>query len=212
MDDHLLRFQNNKMFVFIDFETLNLCLSFANNLPWQVAMIRSVAGKEVESKSFYIKWDTHLQISDGAAKITRYSQTTVDKQGVTPDVAFKAMYNWLDSADYIVGHNILGFDLYLLRDYCKMMGKPYEHLTSKILDTNALAKSVKYDLPFKPTDRIMEHQYRLSNEYRKGIKTNLKALGKENNIEHDYETLHEALSDLRLNLKVWNCIKFHISI
>ncbi len=38
MDNHLIRFQKKK-FLFMDFETFNVCLSDRVNLPWQVATI-----------------------------------------------------------------------------------------------------------------------------------------------------------------------------
>ena len=55
MREHLLRFDKSKTYVFIDCETFNLCLNSVNNLPWQIAMIKAVAGKKVAEKNFYIK-------------------------------------------------------------------------------------------------------------------------------------------------------------
>ena len=79
MREHLLRFDKSKTYVFIDCETFNLCLNSAYNLPWQIAMIKAVAGKKVGEKNFYIKWDTDLKIGAEAARITRYSQKTMDE-------------------------------------------------------------------------------------------------------------------------------------
>ena len=42
MDGHLIRFDEDKTFVFIDCETENLCLNSFNNLPWQIAMIKAL--------------------------------------------------------------------------------------------------------------------------------------------------------------------------
>ena len=111
MNDKLLRYQNDKSFVFIDFETLNLCLNFCHNLPWQVAMIKVKGNKIIASEDLLIKWETNLKISEDAARITRYSQEAVDEKGKSPEEVFKTVRQWLDSSDYIVGHNILGFDL-----------------------------------------------------------------------------------------------------
>jgi len=207
MNNKLLRYQNNKSFVFIDFETLNLCLNFCHNLPWQVAMIKVKGNKIISSEDLLIKWDSNLKISEDAARITRYSQEAVDEKGRPPQEVFETIKVWLDSADYIVGHNILGFDLYLIKEYYKQYGLCYKHLTNKIIDTNAIAKGVKLNEKYNPDTSFLEYQFRLNNKRVKGVKTNLMALGKEFRIDHDYENLHNALVDLGLNIKVWNELK-----
>ena len=62
------------------------------------------------------------------------------------------------------------------------------------------------------SENFMEYQYRLYNTRRKGIKTNLTALGKEFDIKHDYENLHNTIVDLELNLKVWNRLKYSLEL
>ena len=96
--------------------------------------------------------------------------------------------------------------MYLLK------GLRANHLVNKILDTNCLAKGIKYGIPKMPKETPIEYQYKLLHTYRKGIKTNLTALGKDYNIDHDYDNLHNAIVDLDLNLKVWNKIKFQVEI
>ena len=56
MDEHLLRFDKDKLFVFLDFETENLCLNFVHNMPWQLAMIKSKGGKKIDEKNYHIKF------------------------------------------------------------------------------------------------------------------------------------------------------------
>lgn len=214
----LIRFDRKSTYVFVDCETLNLALNSCHNLPWQIAMIKCRSGKSgadsetLDSKDFLIKWDTNLKISDDAARITRYSQETVDRKGKPPEEIFATVKEWLDDADYIVGHNVLGFDLYLIKDLYKHFGFCYKHLVSKILDTNALARGVKSNFKYDRSSDLMEYQYCMNNRRIKGIKTNLKALGQEFGIEHDYEKLHNALVDLELNIKVWDKIKYQIDI
>jgi hypothetical protein len=100
----------------------------------------------------------------------------------------------------------------LIKDYYEMYGREWKHLVSKVIDTNCLAKGVKYEIPYSQDMSLIEYQYRVLNERRKGVKTNLTSLGKEYSIEHDYETLHDALNDLHLNIKVWNRLKFQIAV
>jgi len=212
MENDLLRFDKTKIITFIDCETLNLCLSFEQNLPWQIAMLKTVGGRTIDQQDYLIKWNTPLKISAEARKITRYPESDVENFGKNIKDVFPVVEEWLDSADYIVGHNILGFDLYLIKELYKMYNKKISHLVPKILDTNCLAKGIRYNIPKNPKETWMEYQYKLMHTRRKGIKTNLTALGKDYNIEHDYDNLHNATVDLDLNLKVWNKIKFQIDI
>jgi hypothetical protein len=68
------------------------------------------------------------------------------------------------------------------------------------------------DIPYKAGEDFVEYQYRIYNTRRKGIRTNLTALGKEFDIKHDYENLHNALVDLELNLKIWNRLKYSLEL
>lgn len=212
MDEHLLRFDKEKTYVFIDCETLNLCLNSCHNLPWQIGMIKVIGGKIVDQKDIYIKWDTDLKISDDAARITRYDQKKIDRLGVKPEEIFATVEDWLDSSDYIMGHNTLGFDVYLIKDYYKFMGKSCEHLYPKFIDTNAIAKGIKMGIPYKAGDDLLEYQYKAYHTIKKGVKTNLTALGKEFEIDVDYNNLHDAVNDLILNIKVWDKLKWQIDI
>ena len=88
----------------------------------------------------------------------------------------------------------------------------YNKYVDKMIDTNCIARGIKYgELP-KKDDNLTEYQYRLANSPRKDVKTNLTALGKEFSIEHEYDRLHDAIVDLKLNLKVWNKLKYMIDI
>jgi DNA polymerase III epsilon subunit-like protein len=212
MDEHLLRYNKSKTFVFIDFETFNLCLNFCHNLPWQIGMTKVKGDFKIDSKNYYINWDTDLKISEDAAKITRYDHNKVQKLGIKIEEAFPTIKDWLDNTDYIVGHNILGFDLYLIKELYKKMGCNSNHLISKIIDTNCVARGIKYNLPYKRTNNFLEYQYKIYHTKRKDVKSSLTLLGKENGIDHDYEALHDALNDLDLNLKIWNKLKWQVDI
>ena len=122
------------------------------------------------------------------------------------------MENWLEEADYIVGHNVLGFDIYLILEYYKKMGKDGSHLTDKVIDTYALAKAYKLgsEKPFGAS--LIEFQYQLMSIRKRGLGGSLSAMGKDFEIEHDYSKLHDALVDLELNLKVWNKLKWVLNV
>ena len=212
MDEHLLRFDKEKTLVFIDCETLNLCLNKCHNLPWQVSMIKVKGGKRVADKDFFIKWNTNLQISEDAARITRYDQRKIDKIGVAPEEVFPTIQDWLDNSDFIVGHNVLGFDIYLIKDLYEIHGADWKPLVSKFIDTNCLARGIKFGAEYRQGDDLLAYQYRMYHTRKKGVRTNLTALGKEYQIEHNYDKLHDALVDLELNIKVWDKLKWQIEI
>tara|TARA_R110002051_G_scaffold267406_2_gene327360 strand:+ start:107 stop:745 length:639 start_codon:yes stop_codon:yes gene_type:complete len=212
MKKKLLRFEKDKTIVFIDCETFNLCLNFAHNLPWQISMLK-VQGDHIQSsKDFYIKWDTHLKIGKEAARITRYSDKKMERLGIAPEEAYPTIKDWLDNADYIIGHNILGFDIYLIKGLYEYMGHDYTPLVEKMIDTNCIARGIKSGMDYAPEDDFLEYQYKMVNKRIKGVRTSLTALGKEYELEHDYDKLHNALVDLELNLKLWNKLKWQIDL
>ena len=65
---------------------------------------------------------------------------------------------------------------------------------------------------YKNTEDLTQYQYKMYHERRKGIRTNLAALGREFEINHNPDKLHDALVDLELNLKVWNKLKWQIEL
>tara|TARA_R100000008_G_C3574615_1_gene164385 strand:- start:154 stop:792 length:639 start_codon:yes stop_codon:yes gene_type:complete len=212
MDEHLLRFDEEKTLVFIDLETFNLCLSFEHNLPWQVAMIKIEGKKKVSEKNFFIKWDTKLKIGSEAARITNYNPKVVKDKGLKPDEVFPTIEDWLDNADYILGHNIIGFDMFLIKDFYKYMGKDWSHLMDKMIDTNCLAKGIKNGIFYDGKESLCEYQYRMYHKRVKGVKTNLDALSKDFDIKYDKTKRHDALYDLDLNVKVWDKLKWQVEI
>jgi DNA polymerase III epsilon subunit-like protein len=213
MDEHLLRFDKSKTFLFIDCETFNLCLNFCHNLPWQIAMLKCQGDRIIESKDIHLRWKTHLKISKDAAKITRFDPKTIEKKGIDPEAFFPTLKDWIDKTDYIVGHNIIGFDLYIINEYYKFMEIEPVDLLSKSIDTNLLYKGIKTGKSYNPKkESLQEYMYKLYHTKFKNIRTNLTATGKDLNIQHDYDSLHNALSDLELNFKVWNKIKYMVNI
>ena len=212
MDEHLLRFDNDKTYVLIDCETENLCLNSCNNLPWQIGMIKTKGEKIVGEEDLWLTWDRNIEVSKDAARITHFNYDKYIKRAKPAKELFPVVEEWLADADYIIGHNILGFDIYLLKDYYDYMGADYKSLLPKIIDTNCVAKGVKYGFKFTPREDLLLYQYKVLHTHKKGIRTNLRALGEEFEIDFDPEKLHEALYDLELNLKVWNKLKCMIEL
>jgi DNA polymerase III epsilon subunit-like protein len=212
MDSHLLRFSKKRL-AFTDLETFNLCLSFRKNLPWQATVVTVIGNNIVEEYDTYVKWNSPLRIGKGAAEVTKYDHAKVMSTAKWQEEVFPEIYKRFEEADYIVGHNLIGFDSHLFKEWYKMHGKNFLPLMEKIIDTSYFAKGLKLGIPFKPgTDSLLQYQLKLYHKIAKGVKTRLIILGKEYEIEHDYDNLHNSLCDLRLNVKVWNKMKHHIEI
>ena len=113
MDNHLLRFDEDKIYTLIDCETENLCLNQCNNLAWQVGMIKAKGGERIGHKDFYVGWPRELEVSREAARITGFSQKKYKEKAVPIEQIFPTIEDWLENCDYILGHNILGFDVYI---------------------------------------------------------------------------------------------------
>ena len=135
----------------MDFETFNVCLSDQFNLPWQVATILietiendkgQVKAVERGRQDLYLKWNTDLKISKEAKRITKYSEKKFKERCIPEEEGFKIIYDLVENTDYLVGHNFLGFDIYLLRNWYKKHGKNYDEFPHKTVDTFAMAKSV----------------------------------------------------------------------
>ena len=216
MDGDLLRYNKTIKYTFLDCETFNLNLSFHFNRPWQIAVINAKGDKIVDKKDVRINWKKfapHLAIGAEAARITHFNQAIHDQLAQEPDVAFNQFWNDLKKTDYIIMHNGLRFDIYLLKGYAEFMGVPWKFIVNKVIDTKAIAQGIKMGIPYTPKQGdFVDYQYRMSNTFVKGIKTSLVTLAKEYGIEVDEAKLHDALYDLEINKQVWDKMKFQIEL
>jgi DNA polymerase III epsilon subunit-like protein len=216
MEENLIRFNKKIKLLFIDFETANLCLNYRFNLPWQMALINTVGGEPVDGgKDILINWGDDFKFSKGAeAMAYSYSQERMDKDGLKPIDALKILSENLNSCDGIVGHNILGFDIYLIKCMYNKLGRPYPDILSKkpIFDTFAMAKGYFNNIPYQKGNDFAFYQYKVLNQIIKGSKNSLSKVASNFNIAYDESKLHDALYDLGLNVQVWNKLKFQVDI
>ena len=214
MDGHLLRFNKKARYCFVDVETFNLCLNMEYNRPWQYGIVELVGEEVVNREEILVKWpesDT-VKCSDDAARINHYNEYTVSTKGISPIEAWRILDEMFKKADYIVGHNILGFDTYLIRDHYNQCVKDWHFIMPKILDTRALILGIKTGYKYKQGDDLLRYQYQLINTPHKGVKTSLSALLKEYEIDFDPERLHDAVYDIEKNAELWNKMKYEIEI
>ena len=157
MTEDLLRFKRNQKYVFFDFETCNLNLGSLDNKPWQLGFIIINNGEIVEKHDFWLHWDD-LKMSPTAAKMTGWTESKYKKLAVDPKDPLDLFEKYLYDESYInVGHNILGFDVYIHGTYrrCLGMNPDYSYIDRSI-DTVCLAKAIKNDIKLRIiTQRIL---------------------------------------------------------
>lgn len=213
MQSELLRFDTNKTYCTADCETENLSLFLSNNRFWQLGLVIGAGNNIIESKSFYLKWDRPLRVSEGAAQVTRYNPFEVERLAVDEGEVFTKAYEKFQNCHWILGSNILGFDIYLLKDWHKRHGKDFSYFAPKVLDLHCLVKGIKINIPLRKGDNLLEYQYKMLSVRAKGVKTNLTTLGKEYGItDVNYDELHSGENDCILTFKLWNKVKWQIEL
>jgi DNA polymerase III alpha subunit (gram-positive type) len=213
MKENLLRFNNKQKYMVFDFETCNLNLTSTDNKPWQLAFSVYDGPKLVESKDYYIHWDD-LKMSDGARKVTGFTHSTYKKRAEPAEKILDHFEEYLYNDDYIkLGHNILGFDIYIHNIYRKLLGRKadYSYL-NRSLDTLCLAKAIAKDIQLNDGDDLLSWQFKLNSIYQRGLRLSLGACCKTYEVDLDPSKLHNALYDIQKNYEVFKKLLWKIEI
>lgn len=213
MIDDLLRFKKSQKYVIFDFETCNLNLASPDNKPWQLAFILAEGDRVVDKFNYYIKWED-LKISKDAEKITGFSRSTYNKESQDARKVLNHFEKYLYDPDYInVGHNILGFDIYVHNIYrnCLDLPSDYSYLNRSI-DTLSLAKAIEKSISYSRNEPLSVFQFKLNSFREKGMKLNLASCCKKYDIGFDPSKLHDALYDITKNFEFFTKMLWNISI
>lgn len=208
----LLRFNKNLNLVLFDYETCNLNLGLTRNKPWQLAFLVIQDGKITEEVDYHLGWDD-LNVSPDAAKITGFNKKKHDELSIDPKVALEHLEKYLYNEDFlVVGHNILGFDVYIHNTHRKLLdlSSDYSYI-NRCLDTVCLARAVKKEIPFKNCD-LLSWQYKLNGFHERGLKVSLQQCCKDYSIDFDPKLLHDALYDIKKNYEVFNKLMWQVEI
>ena len=177
MTEDLLRFKNNQKYLIFDYETCNLNLGLTANKPWQLGFLVCQGKKIIDKKDFYISWDD-LKVSADAARITGFSKSKYNRLKKDANNVLEEFEKYLFNDEYIIiGHNVLGFDVYIHNLHRKLLKKPsnYSYI-NRVIDTNCIARGLKNDISFSKDSKLIEWQYKLLHHRVRGVKTNLKQL------------------------------------
>ena len=168
--------------------------------------------KIIDKRDFFIHWP-NLNVSEGAARVTGFSYNDYAKKSVPPNVVWEKFSEDLyDKNNLIVGQNLLGFDVYMVNVWRKLMGMDADYsYVDRIIDTKSLATAIAKDMPVEK-DNFINWQYRLLNHKERGLRTSQATLLKKYNIDHDPKRLHDALSDIEMNFKIFKKQIFDLEI
>ena len=214
MKESLLRFNKKQKYLFFDYETCNLNLVSANK-PWQLAFMAAEGDKILEQKDYWLKWD-ELEVSPEAAKITGFTQKKYKEKASCPKEALAHFERYLYDDSYIkVGHNLLGFDVYMHNIHRKLANpksRPDFSYSKDLIDTLCVAKAIKKGIKFDKKEKLLPWQYRLNNLIERGLSCNLRQCCKDFDVPFDSSKLHDALYDIRVNYEVFKKMLWEIEI
>ena len=197
-------------FCVFDFETEDLNLYTSK--PWQFACVIATNQAIIRKHDIYIKWPD-LNISKEAEQITRFNRLHWEAHGVDPKTAFEKIHEEFELADYIVGHNILGYDINIYRSSCRKLGIKPLPIQYKMIDTMCVGKGIRLEIPYKPGENFLSYQQRMlhTRVTKKGFAT-LGGFCKLYEIQTDEKRLHDALYDVTVNREVFKKMIWHVEI
>lgn len=213
MNENLLRFNKKQKYLFFDFETCCLNLGSLDNKPWQLGFIVIENGKVTQKRDYWIKWDD-LKMTPAAAKMTGWTEAKYTKLAKPAEPILAEFEKYLYDDSYInVGHNILGFDIYVHGIYRRCLGyNPDYSYVARSIDTLCLAKAIKNDIRYSKEDDFFSWQYRLNNMIDRKSKKKLIDLCKHYDIKIDESRLHDAMYDIEQNYEVFKKMLWEVNI
>ena len=198
---------------FGDFETEHLGLG--SSLPWQFAWTRMEKGKIVDSKEFYIDVP-NLNVSIDAARVTGFNIYKYNDLKVPAETVVEFIEDQIvNSKDAFAGHNILGFDLYIMRNLYEVVGRDFDfkRIIYRCIDTLSLGRGRfhQIEVPDNKHERLA-YMYKMLARPNKAFKGSLSAIAKDFGIEFDESRLHDALYDIKLNAQVYKQLIYGTSL
>lgn len=201
MNESLLRFKKDQKYIIFDTETEGLNL--IKSKPWQAAWIVAKGDKVIKKYDKLIFWED-LDVSPDAARITGFNQKYYERNSEEPKKVWDEFSKYLyDDSYIIVGQNLLGFDVYMIDVWRKLIGEKIDQsYIRRIFDTKAVATAIEKEAPVDAGDFI-SWQYRWLNYRQRGLKTSQMTLLKKYDIDFDPKRLHDALYDIEMNFKIF---------
>lgn len=212
MLDNLLGYKlENRKYIVIDCETESLNLIFSR--PWSISWIVVDNKNIIEEYDKYLWWKD-LQMSEGAARVTRFNYSNYKNKAEPPERVWDLLKNYLFSENYlIVGQNFIPFDLYQLRNVQLAIGQTTNFgYLNRVYDTLALAKAYKKQIKFNQNDNLLIWQFKMLSIIEKGLKCSLGMLCKDFKIDYDANLAHSSLYDILKTKEVFEKLIWQVGV
>ena len=211
MLDENVFFKRDQRYVILDTESNGLNL--VNGKPFQLSWILATRDTVLERHDEFILFDD-LNMSDGAAKITKFDKKAYLAKAKSPAEVYKKFASYLMNPQYIiVCQNFLNFDCYMIKNLQIAAGQKVDYsYLDRCIDTRilfiAIQKNIKYggDIPF------LDWQYKVSGIYEKGLKSSQLHMLNFFEIPFEKEKLHEALYDITMLYEILKCLLMKIEV
>jgi DNA polymerase III alpha subunit (gram-positive type) len=194
-----LRNLPNQLYVVWDTETEGLNL--VRSRPWQISYALFKGTQRIDLVDKFIRWDD-INVSKEAADVTGFNLEKYKDLAEDPKKVFSDFGEYLfDESIINVGHNILGFDIYMDKVARRLSGASHTWAYLKnSIDTLALAKGSKGS--HKPDfENFLAWQFAMLKAKGRGNK--LVDLAKELGVEVDEKRLHDSSYDIEINYQVF---------
>ena len=204
MTQTLLRNNKSQKYIIFDTETEGLNLRYSR--PWQLSFIEAKGKKIINSHDLFIDFED-LDLSDGAKQVIKFNEAAYNKKKKNKVEVLNFFDKFLYDPSYlIVGHNILGYDIYIHNVLRLACGKTSDYsYIDRIIDTNCLSKAYKEGIKSQgDVDSLILWQYKWLNFFKRGLKTNQAAMLKEFGVEFDKDKLHDGMYDVEKNFELFH--------
>lgn len=208
----LLRYQNDQKYLLIDTETEGLNL-FASR-PWQIAYT-ICTNKEIGKVNIrYPLWED-LKVSDEAARITRFNKQNYLSLAEKPEDILKDFEQLLLDPSYtIIGHNLLGFDIYILETLRRLTGRVTDwSYLPRIVDTLCLSRAYRHNIvPDLKNFTAWQYKMLTMRMKGKGFGASLGAMAREFKIDYNERLAHDAEYDCSINHQVFQKLLWAVEV
>jgi len=204
VNENLLRFKKNQLYLTLDVETenLNIC---ENNRPWQIGCLLC-RGKEIEKKYEANIWWEDLNIGEEAARITRFNYENYKASAQDPKEVFDKVAKYLyDPSVIVVGQNLFNFDNAIINNWRRAMGMPADwNFVERTIDIRALFSQLQKENKSFDWSDPYSHQIKYIHHRERGLKTSLAFMRKYFGMEYDPNLHHSALQDVIYTWEVFS--------
>lgn len=196
----LLRYRSEQLFAVTDAETNGLNLR--HSLPWQISYTLATQKNIVKQVTRYIYWKD-FQMTEDAARVTRFDMNVYKERAEDADKVLKDCEEvWFDPSIRFSGHNILGYDAYIIDSWRQRLGRKSDwSFLNGCIDTNLLMKAIQKG--WQPDrENLLQWQYRVLNYREKGLKSSLGFSCRYFQIQYDEFRAHDANYDVSVNAEL----------